>query len=70
VIPRPFTTVYALGGQPIAVPSDADSEQLEKFNTQVQSAMDRLSRQAAQLSSRRCRTSEEISAVLASDVSA
>jgi lysophospholipid acyltransferase (LPLAT)-like uncharacterized protein len=48
-IPKPFTTVYALSGKPILVPANSTTEQLAIIETQVQQAMDDLSRQAEAL---------------------
>lgn len=48
-IPKPFTTVYALSGPPIAVPSDASPEQLAEIEAHVQAEMDRLNAEAEQL---------------------
>jgi lysophospholipid acyltransferase (LPLAT)-like uncharacterized protein len=49
VIPKPFTTVYALSGQPITAPPDASREDLEDVQLRVQDEMDRLTRQAEEL---------------------
>ncbi len=48
-IPKPFTTVYAIGGSPIAVPDDGTPEQMANLEVEVQQAMDRLNEQANQL---------------------
>jgi lysophospholipid acyltransferase (LPLAT)-like uncharacterized protein len=48
-IPKPFTTVYALSGPPIAIGSDATPEQMALVEVEVQQAMDRLNDRADQL---------------------
>ncbi|MBI1311801.1 DUF374 domain-containing protein [bacterium] len=42
MIPKPFSTLYGLAGEPIRVPPKASKEELERFTCQIQSAMDRL----------------------------
>ena len=42
LIPRPFTTVFAIAGAPIHVPPDQSREQLAEHTARVQSAMERL----------------------------
>ena len=49
VIPKPFTTVYAISGRPISIPFDASREGLADAQLQVQDEMDRLSRHAVEL---------------------
>lgn len=44
LIPRPFTTLYALGGTPLSVPPDLSREQLEQHTARLQSEMERLER--------------------------
>lgn len=41
-IPKPFSTVYIVTGEPIAVPSDLSREELDSYVQQAQQAMDRL----------------------------
>lgn len=48
-IPKPFTTVYALSGPPIPVPSDSTAEQLASIERHVQDEMDRLALEAERL---------------------
>jgi lysophospholipid acyltransferase (LPLAT)-like uncharacterized protein len=49
VIPKPFTTVYAISGRPISAPPNASREVLAGVQLQVQDEMDRLTRQAEEL---------------------
>ena len=42
VIPKPFSTAYALTGTPIKIPADADRDELATFGAQIQDEMDRL----------------------------
>lgn len=49
VIPKPFTTVYAVTGHAIAVPPDLSREQLDGYVARVQAAMDHLSVQTERL---------------------
>ena len=49
VVPRPFTTVYALMGQPIVIPANLSREQLLEAQVKVQAEMDALSLRAEQL---------------------
>jgi lysophospholipid acyltransferase (LPLAT)-like uncharacterized protein len=65
VVPKPFSTAYALGGQPIYVPKEATDREFTKCLLQVQAEMDRLSGLAEELARRRCRTPDEIATVLA-----
>lgn len=51
LIPKPGTTVYALTGSPISVPSDADSDTLDDFTGLIQAEMDQLNTQACALAS-------------------
>jgi lysophospholipid acyltransferase (LPLAT)-like uncharacterized protein len=49
VIPKPFTTIYAVTGHAIAVPPDLSRDQLQEYLRLVQSAMDHLSDQVERL---------------------
>lgn len=49
VIPKPFTTVYLVTGSPIIVPPDLSREELDRYISQLQTAMDRFSEQAERL---------------------
>lgn len=40
-LPRPFSTIYAVGEEPIAVPQKVDREGLEHYTRLLQAAMDR-----------------------------
>ncbi|HUG92527.1 MAG TPA: lysophospholipid acyltransferase family protein [Planctomycetaceae bacterium] len=42
LLPRPFTTVFAIAGSPIDVPPDLTREQLADYTSRLQTAMDRL----------------------------
>lgn len=42
IVPRPFSRLRIIAGQPIAVPEGADRETLEKFRAQVESEMIRV----------------------------
>ena len=42
LIPRPFTTAFAIAGAPIHVPPDQSREQLAEHTARVQAAMDEL----------------------------
>ncbi|NLE38735.1 MAG: lysophospholipid acyltransferase family protein [Pirellulaceae bacterium] len=48
VIPKPFTKVFLMGGEPIHVPPDLDSSQLQEYVDRIQLEMDRLN-EAAEL---------------------
>ncbi|MCC7085381.1 MAG: DUF374 domain-containing protein [Pirellulales bacterium] len=48
-IPKPFTTVFALSGVPVAVPANSTAVELAFIEGQVQSEMDRLSEEADRL---------------------
>ena len=49
VIPKPFSTVYVVMGEPIAIPSDLSREQLNHYIALAQQAMDRLNEQAQRM---------------------
>lgn len=49
LIPKPFTTVYLLMGQPIAIPSELSREQLHTYVELVQTEMDRLNAEVTRL---------------------
>ncbi len=49
VIPKPFSTVYVVMGEPIAIPGDLSREQLDHYIALAQQAMDRLSEQAQRM---------------------
>lgn len=53
LIPKPFTTIYLLSGEPIAVPPDLSREQLQHYLEQAQRAMDRLNDEAERLATGR-----------------
>lgn len=48
-IPKPFSTVYIMTGEPIPVPRDASREAMAAIETQVQIEMDRLTEACEQL---------------------
>ncbi|MDZ7620522.1 MAG: hypothetical protein U1E05_26260, partial [Patescibacteria group bacterium] len=50
VIPKPFTKVFLLGGAPIHVPPDLDSDQLRPYVDRIQAELDRLNEAAERLS--------------------
>lgn len=49
MIPKPFSTVYLLTGEPIPVPRDASRETMAEIEVRVQSEMDRLTVAAERL---------------------
>lgn len=49
VVPKPGCTVVAIAGQGIAVPSDANREELHEFTQQIQSEMDELNAMAVSI---------------------
>jgi len=53
IIPKPFSTIYLVTGEPIPIPQDLSREQLEHFISVAQSAMDELSHRADQLVSQK-----------------
>lgn len=46
VVPKPFTTCYALGGEPFRVPPNLSKEQLEPYVQELQRRMDALQERA------------------------
>ncbi|MBN2215864.1 MAG: lysophospholipid acyltransferase family protein [Pirellulales bacterium] len=46
VVPKPFTKVFLLGGEPIRVPPNLGSDQLRTYVDRIQTAMDRLNETA------------------------
>ena len=50
VIPRPFSRVLLLAGEPIDIPADLDAGALETYRARVQREMDELGEQVEQLS--------------------
>ena len=50
IIPKPFTHVYLLAGEPIQVPPDLGCDQLQQYVARIQAAMDRLNDTAECLS--------------------
>jgi lysophospholipid acyltransferase (LPLAT)-like uncharacterized protein len=48
-IPKPFTTIYYLTGEPISVPADASRDVVAAYESSVQGEMDRLTVEAARL---------------------
>ncbi|MBN2476881.1 MAG: lysophospholipid acyltransferase family protein [Pirellulales bacterium] len=50
VIPKPFTRVYLLAGEPIRVPPGLGGDQLQQYVARIQAAMDRLNETAECLS--------------------
>ena len=42
VIPRPFTKVYVLAGEPISIPPEASRTELNEYTVMIQNEMDRL----------------------------
>ena len=49
LIPKPFSTVYVVMGEPLAIPGDLSREQLDHYIALTQQAMDRLSDQARRM---------------------
>jgi lysophospholipid acyltransferase (LPLAT)-like uncharacterized protein len=49
LIPKPFSTIFVITGEPITVPADISREQLQDCIAQAQQAMDRLSEQAQRI---------------------
>lgn len=49
VIPKPFSTLYVLMGEPIPIPADLSREQLDHYIALAQQAMDRLGEQAQRM---------------------
>jgi lysophospholipid acyltransferase (LPLAT)-like uncharacterized protein len=49
MIPKPFTTVYGLAGEPIKVPPRLSREELDRYTSMLQEAMDRLDAEAQRL---------------------
>lgn len=49
MIPRPFSTLYGLMGEPIEVPRKASKEELDKFTRRIKAAMDHLNDLGARL---------------------
>ena len=50
IIPKPFTHVYLLAGEPIGVPPDLGSDELQQYVARIQAEMDRLNDTAERLS--------------------
>jgi len=46
VIPKPFTTVFAIGGEPVSVPQGLARNELEPYRVKLQQRMDELTREA------------------------
>jgi len=55
VIPKPFTRVFLLGGEPIEVPPDLGGDELQQYVDRIQAEMDRLN-EAAELLSEEARS--------------
>jgi lysophospholipid acyltransferase (LPLAT)-like uncharacterized protein len=51
VIPKPFSRVYLLAGDPMRIPDDVTRDQLVGYAVQIQGQMDRLDAQACHLAS-------------------
>ena len=49
LIPKPFSTVYVVMGEPITIPCDLSREQLDHYIALAQQAMDRVSEQAQRM---------------------
>ncbi len=49
IVPKPFSRVYAVTGEPIYVPKDATREMIEEVTQQIQAEMDRLDKIAVAL---------------------
>ncbi len=49
LIPKPFSTIYVVMGEPITIPSDLSREQLNHYIALAQQAMDRLNEQAQRM---------------------
>lgn len=56
VIPKPFTTVYAIGGEPMSVPQGLARNELEHFRGQLQQRMDELTQEAESLAGHSCQS--------------
>jgi lysophospholipid acyltransferase (LPLAT)-like uncharacterized protein len=52
IIPKPFSRVVLLAGEPIHVPPDIQPQQIEAYRLQVQQAMNGLDEQATSLIAR------------------
>ena len=52
LIPMPFTTIYLITGEPIAVPANLERHELHNYMTIAQDAMDRLNEEADKMYSR------------------
>ena len=53
IVPKPFTTVYALSGRPISVPQNASPQELADAQREVQAQMDRLTDEAEQMAGKK-----------------
>lgn len=49
LIPKPFTTIYIVTGQPIAIPAGVSRQELAQYVSVAQQAMDRLNDEADQM---------------------
>ncbi|MBN2022428.1 MAG: lysophospholipid acyltransferase family protein [Pirellulales bacterium] len=49
IVPKPFTKVFFLAGNPIVVPPDLETDQLRQYVDRIQVAMDRLNETAQRL---------------------
>ena len=49
MIPKPFSRVFLLTGEPVRIPPDADRETLERYTQMLQAEMDRLNEAARRL---------------------
>lgn len=47
LLPQPFTTIYAVGGRPLAVPPDLTRAQLAHYTARLQAEMERLDAELA-----------------------
>ena len=62
MIPKPFTTVYGLTGEPINVPPKLSREELDHYTSMLQEAMDRLDAEAQRLAHGTEQTEQELKA--------
>jgi lysophospholipid acyltransferase (LPLAT)-like uncharacterized protein len=49
LVPKPFTTIYIVTGEPISIPPEPARHELHNYMTIAQDAMDRLNEEADQL---------------------
>ncbi len=49
VVPKPFSTIYAIGGEPMTIPKGLNKQQLASYRDELQQRMDDLNAQADEL---------------------